>query len=94
LGFLIVVNMVLAVTVVVTAWFACATGECNIKVLSECEDLCDPGLSSNFVQAVLFNGPLADFGCLPSNVQVHHVSHVTIIKPEYFRHLFHVCKYI
>jgi hypothetical protein len=72
--------MILVVAVVVVAWIAHAAGECNIKVLSECEDLCDPGLSSNFVQAVLFKGPLANFGCLPSNVQVRLVIHVTQMK--------------
>lgn len=68
---LMVVNTVLLV-VAAALWRAMLAygAECNLKVIAECSDLCDPGLDETYVQAVIHSGPIAEFACVPPHLQV------------------------
>lgn len=43
---------------------------CEVKQLTDCDDLCDVALGDPIVQEVRFAGVLASFGCVPKHVQV------------------------
>jgi hypothetical protein len=51
---------------IVFVWVSFVAGiqaTCNVKTIAECDDLCDDTLT-DVVQAIIFDGPLAEFDCL------------------------------